>query len=42
MKLWRKYGYRQMSGRIEGAKRATLPSAKPSKLLLALLKKAGV
>lgn len=42
MKLWRKYSYRKMSGRIEGANRLVLNPAEPSKLLLALFKKAGI
>ena len=42
MKLWRKYSYRKMSGRIEGANRAVIQPAQPSQLLLTLLKKAGV
>jgi hypothetical protein len=42
MKLWRKYSYRKMSGRIEGANRLVSNPAQPSKLLLALFKKAGI
>jgi hypothetical protein len=42
MKLWRIYSYRNMSGRIEGANRAVMSPAQPSKLLLGLLKKAGI
>jgi hypothetical protein len=42
MKLWRKYSYRKMSGRIEGANRLVLKRAQPSKLLLALFQKAGI
>jgi hypothetical protein len=42
MKLWRKYSYRKMSGRINGTNRDVFQPAQPSKLLLGLLKKAGI
>jgi hypothetical protein len=37
MKLWRKAGYRNLSGRIYGANREKVYLAYPSALLLALV-----